>query len=122
MWHRLSFMQHFKNMDLRELFHVTREAVWLLSNFLVRKIPVFNIFLSEGLLLDWAVLLLNDFDPPPKKRFISIFGKLNIVQQLMCVVYLTVHTSAYIDVMSQLMGFAPGDIEITNRSYQKLEI
>lgn len=31
----------------------------------------------------------------------------------MCVVYLTVHTSAYIDVMSQLMGFAPGDIEIT---------
>lgn len=40
----------------------------------------------------------------------------------MCVVYLTVHTSAYIDVMSQLMGFAPGDIEITNRSYQKLEI
>lgn len=40
----------------------------------------------------------------------------------MCVVYLTVHTSAYIDVMSQLMGFATGDIEITNRSYQKLEI
>lgn len=33
----------------------------------------------------------------------------------MCVVYLTVHTSAYIDVMSQLMGFAPGDIKITNR-------
>lgn len=44
------------------------------------------------------------------------------IKQLMCVVYLTVHTSAYIDVMSQLMGFAPGDIEITNRSYQKAEI
>lgn len=40
----------------------------------------------------------------------------------MWVVYLAVHTSAYIDVMSQLMGFAPGDKEITNRSYQKLDI
>lgn len=55
--HCLSFMQHLKKKDLRELFHFTREAVWLLSNFLVKKIPVSNFFLSKGLSLDWAIWL-----------------------------------------------------------------